>query len=187
MTEETDAVTSTFIPELVSVERFGRVESLVRDAVSQCRPDTPARARDLLRYATYLAAWCDSEYMPLRMDVLFAPATVEEFVATLDQVVPARSVATVAATLRSMAKIVGPGGSAEQRPHPDQHYEALRGRGQHRDETPAEHRVTDGAAAVPPVGEVARGHRDESVHEDERRQQHAGRSALGSQCTDLQA
>ena len=62
---------------------------------------------------------------------------------------------------------------AEQRAHPDEHAEALRGRGQHRDEAPADHRVPDGAAAVPPVGEVARGHRDEPVHEDERRQQHA--------------
>ena len=49
----------------------------------------------------------------------------------------------------------------------------VRGRGQHRDEAPAHDRVTDGAAAVPPVGEVARGHGDEPVHEDERRQQHA--------------
>ena len=62
---------------------------------------------------------------------------------------------------------------AEQRAHPDEHPEALRGRGQHRDEAPAQHRVTDGAAAVPPVGEVARGHGDEPVHEHERRQQHA--------------
>ncbi len=113
-----DAVVAEFIPELVSIERFGRVESLVRDAVARCAPDTPARARDLLRYATYLAGWCDSEYLPLRLDVLFHPKTIEEFVGQLDKVVPSRSAATVAATLRSMAKVVGPGGTAERRPHP---------------------------------------------------------------------
>ena len=109
-----------FIPEPVSVERFGRVETLVREAVATCHPETPARAKDLLRYATYLAAWCDSEYLPLRIDAVFHPKTIEEFVATLDRVVPARSVATVAtvaSTLRSMAKVVGPGGIAELRQH----------------------------------------------------------------------
>ena len=86
-----DAVVAEFIPELVSIERFGRVESLVRDAVARCAPDTPARARDLLRYATYLAGWCDSEYLPLRLDVLFHPKTIEEFVGQLDKVVPSRA------------------------------------------------------------------------------------------------
>src|SRR5579871_4068940 len=114
---DVDSVISGFIPELVSSERFGRVEGLVRDAVAACVPETPARARDLLRYATYLAAWCDSEFLPLRPDVLFHPKTIEEFIGLLDTVVPARSAATVAATLRSMAAVVGPGGTAERRPH----------------------------------------------------------------------
>ncbi len=110
-------VVQQFIPELVSSERFARVETLVRDAVIACAPQTPARARDLLRYATYLAAWCDSEYLPLRTEVLFHPKTIEEFVGQLDMVLPAHSAATVAATLRSMAVIVGPGGMAERRHH----------------------------------------------------------------------
>lgn len=115
---EVDTVVGEFIPELVSAERFGRVESLVREAVGRCAPDTAARARDLLRYATYPAGWCDSEYLPLRLDVLFHPKTIEEFVGRLDKAVPSRSAATVAATLRSMAAVVGPGGTAERRSHP---------------------------------------------------------------------
>lgn len=111
-------IRAAFIPKLVSNERFARVESLVHETVDSCRPETPARARDLLRYATYLAAWCDSEYLPLRTDVVFHPETIENFVATLDNVVPARSAATIASTLRSMAKIVGPGGTAERHQHP---------------------------------------------------------------------
>jgi hypothetical protein len=113
-----ETLMSEFIPELVSAERFARVEDLVRVATATCKPETPSRARDLLRYATYLAAWCDSEYLPLRIDAVFHPKTIEAFVATLDTVVPARSAATVAATLRSMARVVGPGGKAERRQHP---------------------------------------------------------------------
>jgi hypothetical protein len=52
-----ETLVSEFIPELLSVKRFERVANLVRTATAACAPETQARARDFLRYATYLAAW----------------------------------------------------------------------------------------------------------------------------------
>lgn len=117
-TVEVQTIMDGFTPELVDAARFYRVEDLVRTAVAECRPESPARARDLVRYATYLATWCDSEYLPLRDDVVFHPDTVEQFISRLDAVIPHRSSATVASVLRAMVKVVGPEAVAvKQRQH----------------------------------------------------------------------
>lgn len=61
----------------------------------------------------------------------------------------------------------------EQRPQAEQLREVRRGRRDHRDRAPRHHRVSDRARAVPAVGEVAGGHGDEPVDDDERREQQA--------------
>lgn len=92
-----------FTPALLSADRFARVESLVRAATKTCVPTTSQRERDFVRYGAYLASWCDAEYLPLRLDVVFHPDTVERFVAVLGLSLPERSVATIASVLRTMS------------------------------------------------------------------------------------
>ena len=92
-----------FVPERIAPERFARVEALVRDAAVRCRSDSSSRHQDLVRNATYLAAWCDDQHLPLRLDVVFHPDTIESFVGYLKGQLPERSLATMASVLRTMA------------------------------------------------------------------------------------
>jgi hypothetical protein len=98
-----------FAQSRLSPDRFARVEAMVRAAAGTCRSTTAARARDMVRFGSYLACWCDTEYLPLRLDVVLHPDTVEEFVAVLDTAVPPRSVATVASVPRTMSACLLPG------------------------------------------------------------------------------
>ena len=92
------------MPRRLHPERLSRVEFLVHSVVARCAPQSDSRARDLIRYGSYLAAWCDGEHMPLRGDVVFHPDTIERFVALLEVDGPSRSIATIASVLRSMAE-----------------------------------------------------------------------------------
>lgn len=121
-----------FTPSLVSPDRFARVEHLVREATNACAPPTRQRARDFTRYGTYLATWCDAEYMPLRLEVVFHPDTVERFVAVLETSLAPRSVATIASVLRAMSALLLPAISPSslshhpgRRPKPPYSYEEV--------------------------------------------------------------
>lgn len=97
-----------FTPALVSPDRFARVENLVREATKACAPATSTRERDFTRYGAYLATWCDSEYLPLRVEVVFHPDTVERFVTVIELTLAPRSVATIASVLRTMSALLLP-------------------------------------------------------------------------------
>lgn len=58
---------------------------------------------------------------------------------------------------------------AEQGAPGDELSEVLRRGGQHRDAAPGDHRVADRARPMPAIGQIARGHGDDPVHEHERR------------------
>ncbi len=102
-------VVETFVPRQVSPTRFEVVESVVRDAVRRCRPLTVRRAQAYVRDATYLACWADETERSLRIDVVFHPATVEEFGRVLSHQLAKRSAATITSTLRTMSGLLLPG------------------------------------------------------------------------------
>lgn len=104
----TTGLASDFIPARLSPDRFARVQRLVHQAALACKPATEQRARDFIRYGSYLASWCDAQYLPLRVEVVFSPDTVEQFISVLDEAVPPRSAATVASVLRTMSAILCP-------------------------------------------------------------------------------
>lgn len=101
-------VLASFAPTRLSPDRFARVEELVREATEACGPLSPERTRDFVRYGSYLASWCDAEYLPLRIDVVFNPDVVEEFIAVIEKSIHLRSVATIASVLRTMSGTIFP-------------------------------------------------------------------------------
>ncbi|MHB1988277.1 MAG: hypothetical protein ACYCSF_09865 [Acidimicrobiales bacterium] len=103
-----DGIVSTLAPTRLAPDRFARVEALVREASEACDPTTRQRARDFTRYGSYLASWCDSQYLPLRIEVVFSPDIVEEFISVFGGAVPPRSAATVASVLRAMSATLCP-------------------------------------------------------------------------------
>lgn len=102
------AALEAYVPTRVNPVRFARVSTVVRDVARRCEPATVARAQAFVRCGAYLAAWVDELGRPLRPDVVFHPDTVEDFVATLADMLPAGSAATVASVLRTMASAVLP-------------------------------------------------------------------------------
>lgn len=107
-TDEVLRVVRGFSPKLVSSSRYSKVEDLIRDAVADCHPSSPGRARDMIRYGTYLAAWCDHQGLTLRRNTVFDPEIVEEFIWDLRGHMAEESAGTVASVLRTMSELIGP-------------------------------------------------------------------------------
>lgn len=107
-TDEVLRLVEGFSPKLVSKSRYSKVEDLIRQAVADCHPPSPGRARDMIRYGTYLAAWCDEQRLPLNRPTVFDPTIVEEFVWDLRYKMSEDSAATVASVVRAMSALIGP-------------------------------------------------------------------------------
>jgi hypothetical protein len=113
--ESVEDVLASFAPSTVDAARFAVVADLVRSAAWDCNPTTVARAKLLVRNATYLAAWVDACGLPVRRDVVFHPDTVEEFAALLATALPTSSAGTIASSLRTMSRTLFPPLSAKVR------------------------------------------------------------------------
>ncbi len=102
-------VIATYVPKSIDPSRFERVAHLVRSAVKAWGPKTPTRAVNALGWCSYVAAWVDAQDRPLRIDVVFHPDTIEDYVAMrLAGDANAKSIATEASALRSISKALLP-------------------------------------------------------------------------------
>ena len=68
-----------FRPSDVPDDVWHRVESLVRDAVTEVAPEAPFRAINYLTVVAQLAVWADRIGIPLDPEVLFHPETIDRF------------------------------------------------------------------------------------------------------------
>jgi hypothetical protein len=98
---------SSFTPQMVHSSMFAAVADVVRNAVRAAQPSTPNRACDLMRHASYLAAWAHAQQLPVREDTVFAALTIEDFIDVVNQVWPRSSVRTIAANLHHLRDAVG--------------------------------------------------------------------------------
>jgi hypothetical protein len=109
LADQVTAIIDHYAPGRIEPTRFERVAGLVRSAIKLFDPQQPKRAQDGVLWASYLACWVDAARRPLRVDVVFHPDTVEDFVKTLlAQGAKRRSAATIAALLRGISAAVHP-------------------------------------------------------------------------------
>jgi hypothetical protein len=106
-------------PERIADARFDHVAACARAAVDAARPQTPARATDLLRAATYLAAWSHARHTAVRVDAIFTAANIEAFLHVLDGAgVPVSSQRTHASHLHHLRAGLGFPLDVPRRPYP---------------------------------------------------------------------
>lgn len=99
-----DALVS-YVPTKMSPDRFGRVEALVRDGVRHAGPRSANEARNYVQWAAYLAGWVDAQTRPLRPDVVFNPATIDEFALELGKTaLSKRTIQTMRSAHRNVAR-----------------------------------------------------------------------------------
>lgn len=108
----------SWAPTNMHPERWDRIAGVCRHAVTAANPTRPSRARDLLRSASYLAAFTDARHRPLRIDVVFAAATIEHFIAVYANGITTRSAATHASNLHALRDAVGLPLDVERRRYP---------------------------------------------------------------------
>lgn len=77
------AVLATYVPTTLSAARWDRIAVFTRAAVARAAPLSAQAARDAVRSVAYLAAWVDAAQRPVRVDVVFDPATVAAYVTVL--------------------------------------------------------------------------------------------------------
>lgn len=104
----TEAAILSFEPTTLDGDRWNAVADVVRQAVTNARPDREQRARDLLRSFAYLAAWADHEHRPIRIDALLDGTTIEAFIAVVAAAgMPNRSVGTFSSNLHALREANG--------------------------------------------------------------------------------
>lgn len=113
-----DEAIDAFAPTRIAAVRWEETSELCRSAVRRAAPSRPSRARDLCRSAAYLAAWAHANHRAMRSEVVFAGATIEQFVAVLDRGLPARSAATHASNLHALREALGLPLDVERRTFP---------------------------------------------------------------------
>lgn len=97
-----------YVPDVLPENRASRIMPLVRAAVARTRPRHRPVMLATARPAAYLAAWTDTHRRPLRADVVFAAATLTEFLTLVaDRLGPATA-ATYRTRLVATAEAVLP-------------------------------------------------------------------------------
>ena len=97
-----------WVPSLLPVERWVRVEPVVFEALSGFRVATRARALDVARSVTYLAAWAESACRPLRVESVLSAVSIEEFLRVLvEGGAPDGSLRTFASNLHAVREANG--------------------------------------------------------------------------------
>ena len=83
------------------------VRPLTLEAVTAAAPHTTTRAVHMMRLTAYLAAYAHEHDLPLRVDTVLHPDTVNKFIADTTNHADGRSIANYASLLRQVAIAVG--------------------------------------------------------------------------------
>jgi hypothetical protein len=105
-----------YVPQVLPSARWAPIEGFCREVVAASVPRSPAAARSRLRSVAYLAAWVAEARRPVRVDVVFAPGTVVEFVEVLVRRQGDASAAAHRTNLVRVARAVRPGVSFDEMP-----------------------------------------------------------------------